>query len=50
VFAVVSNATGSGRPAILSVVAFYFIGFVLLARVDVEAARESRERWVFENA
>jgi UMF1 family MFS transporter len=50
VFAVVSNATGSGRPAILSVVAFFVIGFVLLARVDVEAARESRERWVFENA
>jgi MFS transporter, UMF1 family len=50
VFAVVSNATGSGRPAILSVVAFFVIGFVLLARVDVGAARESRERWVFENA
>jgi UMF1 family MFS transporter len=50
VFAVVSNATGSGRPAILSVVAFFVIGFVLLARVDVEAARESREKWVFENA
>lgn len=50
VFAVVSNATGSGRSAILSVVAFFVIGFILLARVDVEAARESRERWVFENA
>ena len=50
VFAVVSNATGSGRPAILSVVAFFVIGFVLLARVNVEEARESRERWVFENA
>ena len=50
VFALVSNATGSGRPAILSVVAFFVIGFVLLARVDIEAAKASREEWVFENA
>jgi UMF1 family MFS transporter len=50
VFAVVSNATGSGRPAILSVVGFFVIGFVLLTRVDVDQARASRERWVFENA
>lgn len=49
-FALVSNATGSGRPAILSVVAFFLIGFVLLTRVDVEAARESRKQWSFENA
>lgn len=50
VFALVSNATGSGRPAILSVVAFFAIGFILLTRVDVEEARHSRERWKFENA
>jgi len=50
VFALVSNATGSGRPAILSVVAFFVIGFALLMRVDTEAARASREEWVFENA
>jgi UMF1 family MFS transporter len=50
VFAVVSNATGSGRPAILSVVGFFSIGFLLLLRVDVDQARASRERWVFENA
>jgi UMF1 family MFS transporter len=50
VFALVSNATGSGRPAILSVVGFFIVGFVLLALVDVEEARASRERWVFENA
>lgn len=49
-FAVVSNATGSGRPAILSVVAFFAIGFILLTRVDVAAARESRGQWTFENA
>ena len=50
VFALVSNATGSGRPAILSVVAFFVIGFVVLLRVDVTAGRASREQWHFENA
>jgi UMF1 family MFS transporter len=50
VFAVVSNATGSGRPAILSVVGFFTIGFLLLTRVNVAEARASRDRWVFENA
>jgi UMF1 family MFS transporter len=50
VFALVSNATGSGRPAILSIAAFFVVGFVLLALVDVDEARASRERWVFENA
>ena len=47
VFAVVSGATGSGRPAIMSVVAFFIIGGVLLSRVDVEEARRSRDRWHF---
>jgi UMF1 family MFS transporter len=46
-FALVSNATGSGRPAILSVILFFAVGFILLARVDVEEARASRERWDF---
>lgn len=50
VFALVSNASDSGRPAILSVVAFFALGLVLLSRVDVTAARESRKQWVFENA
>lgn len=50
VFAVVSNATGSGRPAILSVVGFFTVGFLILTRVDVAAARASRKRWTFENA
>jgi UMF1 family MFS transporter len=47
VFAVVSNATGSGRPAILSVIGFFAIGFVLLSLVDVDEARASRDRWEF---
>ena len=50
VFALVTNATGSGRPAILSVVAFFALGLVLLSRVDVGKARASRERWSFEDA
>lgn len=49
-FAVISNATGSGRPAILSIVAFFVIGFVLLSLVDIDRAKASRESWVFENA
>jgi UMF1 family MFS transporter len=50
VFAIVSNATGSGRPAILSVIAFFTFGLILLSRVDVDEARASRDRWSFENA
>ncbi|MCH8982918.1 MAG: MFS transporter [Acidobacteria bacterium] len=46
IFALVSGVTGSGRPAILSVVAFLVIGMAILSRVDVEKARASRERWV----
>ncbi len=50
VFGIVSAVTGSGRAAILSVAAFFIIGLVLLARVDVEAARASRTDWGFQNA
>jgi MFS transporter, UMF1 family len=49
VFAVVSGSTGSGRPAILSVVGFLVIGMVLLFRVDVEEGRASRREWDFVN-
>ena len=47
VFAFFSNATGSGRTAILSVVVFFAIGLVLLSRVNVAEARASRDQWVF---
>ena len=50
VFAIVSNATGSGRPAIMSVAAFFLIGGFLLSRVDVDEARRSRQDWHFEGA
>lgn len=49
-FALISGITGSGRPAILSIVAFFVIGGVLLAMVDIGAARESRDRWHFAGA
>jgi UMF1 family MFS transporter len=49
-FAVISGATGSGRPAILSIIAFFIIGGALLSRVDVAEARRSKERWHFAGA
>lgn len=49
-FGLVSSITGSGRPAILSIVAFFIIGFVLLGLVDVDKARASRSDWHFEGA
>jgi len=47
-FAIVSATTGSGRPAILSIVAMFGIGAFLLNLVDVDEARASRDRWHFE--
>ena len=45
VFALVSGITGNGRPAILSIIFFFFVGMLLLGRVDVDEGRRSRERW-----
>lgn len=45
VFAVVSASTGSGRPAVLSVVFFFAVGGLLLLRVDVDKARAARPAW-----
>jgi UMF1 family MFS transporter len=39
VFGVVLAATGSGRPAILSLIVFFALGAWLLSRVDVERGR-----------
>jgi UMF1 family MFS transporter len=50
VFGLVSATTGSGRAAILSIALFFIVGLILLARVDVEEARASREQWNFETA
>jgi UMF1 family MFS transporter len=49
-FGVVSAATDSGRPAIISIIVFFLLGGVLLSRVDVAAARASRDRWSFEGS
>ena len=50
VFGAISAISGSGRAAILSVAAFFIVGLALLSRVDVEEARQSRDRWSFEGA
>jgi len=39
-FAIVASSFGSSRPAILSIIAFFIIGGLLLTRVDVEAGRK----------
>ncbi len=41
VFAMVVSYSGSGRNAILAVLAFFIIGALLLTRVDVEAGRRA---------
>ncbi len=45
IFGIVSGATGSGRPAILSILVFFVVGGALLSRVDVDVARGDRARW-----
>lgn len=39
IFAWAATTFGSSRPAVLSIIAFFFIGGFLLTRVDVEAGR-----------
>ncbi len=48
IFGLVTDATGSGRSAILSVVAFFALGAFLLTRLDVDEARRSRLDWDIE--
>lgn len=50
VFGVVNQVTGSSRSAILSLIFFFAVGFVLLARVDVDKAREAKTQWQFHGA
>lgn len=47
IFAVVGSTTGSGRPAILSIIVFFVLGLILFSRVDIAEARRSKERWHF---
>jgi UMF1 family MFS transporter len=50
IFAMMVTRTGSGRPAILALMAFFVVGGILLAMVDVEEARASKARWSFEGS
>lgn len=50
IFGLVSWTTGDSRIAILSVAGFFLIGMVLLALVDVDEGRASRDRWQFKQA
>ena len=49
-FALVNDITGSSRNAILSLIVFFVLGFLLLSRVDIEEARRAKEQWKFEGA
>ncbi len=47
IFATFRELTGSSRPALLSLVFFFVVGFVLLSLVNVEKARDGRAEWSF---
>ena len=47
IFSAVDRITGSSRGAVLSLVAFFIVGGLILSRVDVDEARRSRLRWSF---
>jgi MFS transporter, UMF1 family len=49
-FALINDLTGSSRNAILSLIAFFGFGFLLLSRVDIAEARRAKEHWRFEGA
>jgi UMF1 family MFS transporter len=49
-FALVNDITGSSRNAILSLIIFFALGFLLLSRVDIDEARRAKEQWKFEGA
>jgi UMF1 family MFS transporter len=48
IFAAVDILTGSARLSILFLTAFFLVGGVLLAAVDVDRARASRSKWVLD--
>jgi UMF1 family MFS transporter len=48
IFAFVSDVSGSGRNAILSLIVFFVVGGILLSLVDIDEARASKLRWSFD--
>jgi MFS transporter, UMF1 family len=49
-FALINDIAGSSRNAILSLIVFFALGFLLLSRVDIEEARRAKEHWRFQGA
>jgi UMF1 family MFS transporter len=49
-FGIVNQVTGSSRQAILSLIAFFALGFILLAFVNIDQARQAKEHWHFQGA
>jgi UMF1 family MFS transporter len=49
-FALINDLTGSSRNAILSLIVFFALGFILLSRVDIDEARRAKDHWKFEGA
>lgn len=49
-FGIVNQMTGSSRNAILSLIVLFVLGFILLAFVDIDRAREAKNNWTFEGA
>ncbi len=45
IFATFREVTGSSRPAVLSLISFFAVGFILLSFVNVEKARAGRSDW-----
>jgi UMF1 family MFS transporter len=50
IFSIVSSNSASGRPAILSLILFFAVGLFLFSRVDIDAARRSKDQWEFHGA
>ena len=47
-FAGLTFAFGSARPAILAMIVFFVLGMALLWRVDLDKAKEERDAWSFD--
>jgi UMF1 family MFS transporter len=48
IFGLVANITGSARHSIVALIAFFFVGFIILTTVDVEQGKKAAKRVVIE--